>query len=144
MCDAHFVWKCIVTNATNDKIIVVTYGRNHGIIADIEPNKSETVTRLSRMGATCKAQSALGEYYQGDGFRICYPGAFDTDADTYEDIYKDISFSMTVDGEEVTDDIWLNKHWTFAPDLDNYYRATYTLTVTDELLAELAATNPDR
>ncbi len=44
------------------------------------------------------------------------------------------AFSITVDSEKVSDDVWLRKHWEFTP---GYTTWTYTLTVTDELLEQL-------
>ncbi len=43
-------------------------------------------------------------------------------------------FRISVGGEDVTDDIWLRKYWTYTP---GYFDETYTLTITDELLASL-------
>ncbi len=49
--------------------------------------------------------------------------------------YLRYPFTMTADGENVSDDIWLRRYWSFESGL---HSLTYTLIVTDRLLERLA------
>lgn len=49
-------------------------------------------------------------------------------------------FRMSIDGKDVSDDIWLRKYWSFTP---GYFDWEYTLTVTDRLLAILPLPDDD-
>ncbi len=123
-CDAIYDTVFIVDNET-DKEITVSNDYPYTIYGDRDVallfGESEVIYGRSGLGP-CDNETLLEDKLQDD-FLIPFGGM------------PEYSFTMTIDGEEVSSEIWLRKYWSFTPD---YYSWTYTLTVTDELLSELA------
>ncbi|MDR2890639.1 MAG: hypothetical protein LBV18_03420 [Alistipes sp.] len=114
-CDAGYTMEFYVENGTNKEVVV----SNNTLHDAISPG---------------------GRFMVDDSFSLgpCDNNVLMTDRfpDDYRIGAAKYNFSMTIDGEDISDEIWLRKHWSFTP---GYYSWTYTLVVTDELLAELAA-----
>ena len=125
--DAAITYEFIVHNKTNETISVSAVSEN---------DQSEKVVTIA----------------SGDSENICTFGTIGTVSNKrpLEDLSKDDhyigqavrhSFAMAIGEETVSDEIWLHKYWAFKSTLDT---KTYTLTVTDELLASLPSVEPVR
>ena len=128
-CDASYVWEFEVKNET-DKAVVITDEYPYGPYphnVTLASGKSEIITSHFTIGP-CDAKIVMEELYKYD-FHIGVGGI----AGVGDNIFG-YPFTMTIDGVKIYDDIWLRKHWSFMPEL---YRSTYTLIITDELLASL-------
>lgn len=150
VCEAPYEWNFIVENKT-DKEIVVSYHPeysegyyyNYGyggygeysdedISIVIAPTESKAVIELQTFGG-CNNKVALEDAFEAEEI---LPFGMTHMSDDFWDI---LGTKVTVDGKEIPRSVWLRKHWTFAGEP---YARNYTLTVTDELLAKLAAEQP--
>jgi hypothetical protein len=132
-CDAGYTWEFVVKNGTGDKVIIITaespYETGYPKLLAIAPGENDPITAFEELGP-CGRQTVLDRDIFRDDLSVV-PISGVINGSNY--------FTMTIDGEAISDAIWLLKHWLFEPDYDNYYRASYTLTVTDELLNLLSA-----
>ncbi len=120
--DYSYEWDFFIENDTNKEILITEdcpYGPFDGpyILAN---GDIKQVSGLWQLGGESKAK--LEDNLRND-FRISHFSL----GDGYP-------FTMTIDGANVPDEIWLRKYWSFESD---FYVRTYTLTVTDELLRQL-------
>lgn len=130
--DYGYEWKFVVANETGDKEIIVTQDYPYGPFPHIfalAPKRSDVIWAEYLLGS--EATGVMPDFFEDGSLRLVV-GGFDYVRGDYE-VYP---FTMTVDGKKISSDIWLRKHWSFSSEL---YVATYTLTVTDELLASLSA-----
>ncbi len=124
-CDAFYVWEFVVENKTNDKEIKIDTDYPLGPYANhyvLTPNKGDVIMDIGTLGG-CDAKGVMPDIIKDvvETFHIGYG--------------EEYPFFMIIDGESVSQDIWLPKYWSFEAGL---YDSTYTLTVTDELLEQLA------
>ncbi len=122
--DCWYTWEFVVENKTGSKEIKINtdypWGpyANHYVLA---PKESDVIMDTASIGG-CNAVNPMPDIFaEMDDFHLGF-------GDEYP-------FFMTIDGETVSADIWLLKNWSFEAGL---YDSTYTLTVTDELLEQLA------
>lgn len=93
----------------------------------IAPGKSEIVCKLSWLGP-CGRNIVLENTAEDN-----HIAPFSTsEANMATMGWK--TFEMTVEEKNISKDIWRYKHWSYTGD---YYKETYTLTVTDELMSKL-------
>ena len=133
---AAYKWNLEVTNGT-DKEIVVTNSASGGygdIIVPIAPGESGTVGGLLYMDRADN-DTPMQDMFEaddtlpfGDFFTMLLPEG-------------DYWVEMTVGGKAVPGKVFTRKHWSFASD---NLSCTYSLTVTDEFLAELESPEPQQ
>ncbi|MDR2890484.1 MAG: hypothetical protein LBV18_02625 [Alistipes sp.] len=124
LCEAGYTTEFIVINETTREIALFCDLPEEDIA--IMSSETGTIYESLETGACDSKNLMLDLFEEGQVIRVS-PENYLLDSHPY---------SMTINGEAVPDAIWLRKHWSFTP---GYYSWTYTLTVTDELLAELAA-----
>lgn len=119
-CDTDYVWESSVKNEANKEIAVSVDNKYAtGQLYTIAPGQTAIIMKSKLTLSTC------------DPLAI--------------DFYRDIlnadrleGLSMTVGSMKIADEIWLLDHWAFATDPSTRNtQASYTLTVTNELLNSL-------
>lgn len=120
-CDAIYTTEFRVENRSDREIVISSETQNASNDETISPGRVLLVDSRYKMGP-CDGDTLMEDIFTDD-YRICVGGTID------------YPFTMTIDGEEVSSDIWLRKYWSFRPE---QRLCTYTLFVTDRLLSELA------
>ena len=132
LCDADYVWFFMVKNETGDKEIFISteypYGTGYPKQFTLAPGDSGTLSVFATLGS-CDAQKPMKELNFGDDFYVVPLSSIIYGPDQF--------FTMTVDGVEVSHEIWNIRYWPFEADMSDFHKAYYTLTVTDELLDSL-------
>ena len=125
--DAAITYKFIVQNKTNETISVSAVSENDqsGKVVTIASGDSENICTFGTIGTVSNKRPleelSKDDHYIGQSVRH--------------------TFSMAIGDEMVSDDIWLHKYWAFKSTLNT---KTYTLIVTDGLLASLPSVEPVR
>lgn len=129
--DYGYEWEFVVVNETESTRIDITQDYPYGPFPHIfalAPGENDLVWEKYSLGG--KADKPMQDEYENEAWRLSVGGFWPVDSED-----ESYPFTMTIDGKEVSSEIWLRKYWSFE---STFYTATYTLTVTDELLAELA------
>lgn len=119
--DYAYTWNFNVANETDREIVLtdIFYPERQPVV--IAPWQSEWITDIDLSG----------------GEPTCVMGDIFANLQMTEKGYADMfHFTMTVDEAVVSDEVWRRENWTFEAGV---HLSTYTLTVTDELLTQLAA-----
>lgn len=124
--DCGYSLDFMVVNETEAMIVIDnegTYWPSYGESISIAAGKDDIIGEEVQLGS-CDNKTLLPDELDDD-YRISQSDYYGWEGDP---------FTMTIDGREVSDEIWLRKHWSFESD---FYNRTYTLHVTDELLEQL-------
>ena len=122
-CEAGYIRAFDVKNATSRTIVITTPGK----ALALAPGETETVNEDWSLGL-CNDTTPMTDMYAPD--ELIPFGTADT------------PFGVAFDsGEKIPDQLMQRRHWTF--ETNGYYHCTYTLTVTDALIASLPA-GPER
>ena len=131
-CDAGYEWFFVIKNGTGDKEIEIStdyqWGTGYPKQITLAPNDNAAISEVDILGP-CGAKEPMEELMLGDNFYVHPIDLILSGPDQF--------FTMTVDGVEVSHEIWNIKYWPFEADPSDFYKAYYTLTVTDELLDSL-------
>jgi hypothetical protein len=125
-CDAVYPAEFVIENKTDKEILVSNNHPNQGGAVSVVPGETEIMATGLYFTNQCENTELLKDLFDDDNDLV------------YEVPLDDLGFpfTMTISGKPAPDGIWIRKYWTFTP---GYYSWTYTLVVTDELLASLVA-----